>query len=103
MMEFPIVLIVDDDPDIRRILSFNLESDGYEVMAASTGREALRAITKKVPDLAIVDLLLPDMHGFEVCREIKKYLDVPIVMLTAVGTENTIVEGLRQYAEDYIV
>ncbi|MBI2863401.1 MAG: response regulator transcription factor [Chloroflexi bacterium] len=103
MFEFPRILLVDDDPDIRRILSFNLESDGYKVMAAPTGRDALQAVSRKVPDLAIVDLLLPDMHGFEVCREIKKFLNVPIIMLTAVGTEKTIVEGLRQYAEDYVV
>lgn len=102
-LRFPLVLVVDDDPIILRTLSLNLQADGYDVMTAASGVEALRALQTRMPDLAIVDLLLPDMHGFEVCKRIKQYVDLPIVLLTAVGTEESIVKGLDEYSEDYIV
>lgn len=102
-IHFPNILIVDDDPIILRTLSLNLQADGYEVMTASSGGEAFRALEQRLPDLAIVDLMLPDMHGFEVCRRIKQYFDLPVVLLTAVGTEDTVVKGLEEFAEDYIV
>ena len=100
---FPLILIVDDDPTILQTLSLNLQADGYDVMTAASGNEALRMLEQRLPDLAIVDLMLPDMHGFEVCRRIKQYIDLPIVMLTAVGTEESVIQGLEEYAEDYIV
>jgi DNA-binding response OmpR family regulator len=81
----------------------NLERDGFEVRMAENGQEALEQLQRKIPDLAIVDLLLPDMHGFELSRRIKAYMDIPIMMLTAVDSEESIVEGLENYAEDYIV
>jgi DNA-binding response OmpR family regulator len=102
-IHFPNILLVDDDPIILRTLSLNLQADGYEVMTASSGGEAFRALEQRLPDLAIVDLMLPDMHGFEVCRRIKQYVDLPVVLLTAVGTEETVVKGLEEFAEDYIV
>jgi DNA-binding response OmpR family regulator len=102
-IHFPNILIVDDDPIILRTLSLNLQADGYEVMTASSGAETFRALEQRLPDLAIVDLMLPDMHGFEVCRRIKQYFDLPVVLLTAVGTEETVVKGLEEFAEDYIV
>ncbi|MBI3733997.1 MAG: response regulator transcription factor [Chloroflexi bacterium] len=100
---FPLILVVDDDPIILRTLSLNLQADGYDVLTAASGGEALLVVQQSLPDLAIVDLMLPDMHGFEVCKRLKQYLDLPIVMLTAVGTEESIVTGLEEYAEDYIV
>jgi DNA-binding response OmpR family regulator len=100
---FPLILIIDDDPVILRTLSLNLQADGYDVVTAASGNEALRVVQKRLPNLAIVDLMLPDMHGFEVCKRLKQYVDLPIVMLTAVGTEESIVKGLEEYAEDYIV
>lgn len=100
---FPLILIVDDDPIVLRTLSLNLQADGYDVVTAASGGEALRVLQARLPDLAIVDLMLPDMHGFEVCRRIKQYVDLPIVMLTAVGTEESVVKGLDEYAEDYII
>lgn len=103
LVHFPILLIVDDDPHILRFLQMNLERDGFEVRVAQSGTEALQQLRQKLPDLAIVDLLLPDMHGFELSRKIKSYLDIPIVMLTAVATEESAVSGLQEYAEDYIV
>lgn len=103
LVHFPVILVVDDDPTILRSLQLNFEGDGFEVMTASCGREALEKVKTKLPDLAIVDLLLPDTHGFELCRKIKSFLDLPIIMLTAVDTEDSIVQGLSLYAEDYIV
>jgi len=102
-IHFPVILIVDDDPVILRTLSLNLQTDGYEVVTAASGGDAFRALERKLPDLAIVDLMLPDMHGFEVCKRIKQYVDLPVVLLTAVGTEESVVKGLEEYAEDYIV
>ncbi len=102
-MEFPLILVIDDDPVVTRTLSLNLHADGYEVVTASSGGEALQWLTRRLPDLAIVDLMLPDIHGFELSRKIKAYNDIPIIMLTAVGTEESIIAGLEQFAEDYIV
>jgi DNA-binding response OmpR family regulator len=102
-VEFPKVLVVDDDPIILKTLSLNLQADGYDVMTAASGGEALRALEQRLPDLALVDLMLPDMHGFDVCRRIKQYFDLPVVLLTAVGTEESVVKGLEEYAEDYII
>lgn len=103
LVHFPIVLVVDDDLAVLRSLQLNLEGDGFEVITAATGRDALEKLKDKLPDMAIVDLLLPDMHGFELCRKIKSFLDLPLIMLTAVDTEDSIVQGLSLYAEDYIV
>lgn len=103
MVHFPLLLIVDDDPTIVRSLQVNLEADGFDVLTASTGARALEWLERKVPDLMVVDLLLPDMHGFELCQKVKSYLDIPIIMLTAVGKEDSMVQGLDLYAEDYVV
>ncbi len=103
LVHFPELLVIDDDRHILRFLRINLERDGFEVRVAENGREALEQLQRRLPDLAIVDLLLPDMHGFELCRKIEAYIDIPIIMLTAVGTEESTVEGLEKYAEDYIV
>jgi len=81
----------------------NLEKDGFEVAVAENGREALERIRRGLPDLALVDLLLPDMHGFELSSKIKAYADIPIIALTAVDSEDSIVEGLDNYTDDYIV
>ena len=102
-VQFPFILVIDDDPIVTRTLSLNLQADGYDVVTAASGSEARRALERRLPDLAIVDLMLPDIHGFDLSRKIKSYNDIPIVMLTAVGTEESIIAGLEQYAEDYIV
>lgn len=100
---FPLILVVDDDQNIRRLLSLNLDADGYRVRTAATGQDALQILQRTIPDLAIIDLILPDMHGFELSRRIKSYTDVPIIFLTSVGTEESIIDGLDLYAEDYVV
>ena len=102
-VRFPLLLIVDDDPVLRRTLSVNLRADGYDVLVASSGREALALLEEKLPNLAVVDLMLPDMHGFELCRRMKKSFDLPVLMLTGVDAEDSRVSGLELYAEDYVV
>lgn len=102
-MQFPLILVVDDDPVVTRTLCLNLQTDGYDVVTASSGREALRLLDKRLPALAIVDLLLPDIHGFDLSRKIKSYGDIPILVLTAVGTVESIVQGLEESADDYVV
>ena len=102
-MNLPTILVVDDDPHILRLVRQALESEGFEVSTAVTGQQALNKITRELPNLAIVDLNLPDINGFEVCRRIQQYAIVPVIMLTGVDNEDTIVDGLDRYAEDYIV
>jgi DNA-binding response OmpR family regulator len=102
-MNLPTILIVDDDPNILRLVRQSLEAEGFEVSTAVTGQQALNKITRELPNLAIVDLKLPDIDGFEVCRRIQQYAIVPVIMLTGVDATDTIVDGLDRYAEDYIV
>jgi DNA-binding response OmpR family regulator len=97
------ILIVDDDAMAREILRRILEHAGYEVMTAGSGPEALRKLHEGIPHLVVVDLMMPEMDGFELCRRIKSHLDVPIVILSAVAAVESKVEGLQMYAEDYIV
>ncbi len=100
-----VILAVDDDPFNLRIVSFALQQSGFRVMTAHSGEEALTVISREgLPHLAIVDIHMPPgMSGFEFCRTIHQYSDLPVIMLTAVTDENTVVQGLEEYAEDYIV
>ncbi len=102
-MNLPTILVVDDDPHILRLVRQALEVEGFEVSTALTGQQALNKLTRELPSLAIVDLKLPDIDGFEVCRRLQQYAIVPVIMLTGVDNEDTIVDGLDRYAEDYIV
>lgn len=99
------ILAVDDDPFNLRIVSHALEQAGYPVITAGSGEEALSAITQYgLPHLAIVDIHMPPgMSGFEFCRTIHQFSDLPVIMLTAVNEESTVVEGLEEHAEDYII
>lgn len=99
------ILAVDDDPFNLRIVSHALEQTGYEVMTASSGEEALSMITQHgLPHMAIVDIHMPPgMSGFEFCHTVHQFSDLPIIMLTAVNEESTVVEGLEEHAEDYII
>ena len=102
-MNMPTILVVDDDPYILRLVRQALEIEGFEVSTAVTGQQALNKLTRELPNLAIVDLKLPDIDGFEVCRRIQQYAIVPVIMLTGNDDEETIVDSLDRYAEDYIV
>jgi two-component system phosphate regulon response regulator PhoB len=99
------VLIVDDDPDILRLVSYNMGQAGFEVIAASTGRKALEMAQKQHPDLIILDLMLPDVDGMEVCRTLRQQYPsrrIPIIMLTARGDEIDRVVGFELGADDYV-
>jgi DNA-binding response OmpR family regulator len=96
------ILVVDDEPTLVATVKFNLEKEGYEVIAASDGEQALASIRASTPDLVILDLMLGNMHGFEVCRAIRKESDVPIVMLTARTEEVDKIVGLELGADDYM-
>jgi len=100
------VLIVDDDLDIQRLVSYNLTQAGFEVATAETGRKALDSVQKHPPDLIILDLMLPDVDGMEVCRTLRHRDDsrrIPIVMLTARGDEIDRVVGFELGADDYVM
>ncbi|AGA70206.1 response regulator with CheY-like receiver domain and winged-helix DNA-binding domain [Desulfitobacterium dichloroeliminans LMG P-21439] len=100
-----VILVVDDDELIQELLKFNLEKEGYQVLMASDGPEALRVIKEKLPDLVVLDIMLPGMSGLEVCnqlRRVPKLADLPVIMLTAKGEEIDKVLGLEIGADDYI-
>src|SRR6266446_4081783 len=100
------VLIVEDERDIRDLLLFHLEREGFQVSSASSGEEALRQVRHATPDLVLLDLMLPAMGGLEVCRKLRQdpaTVALPIVMLTAKGDEVDRVLGLELGADDYIV
>lgn len=97
------ILAVDDDPVIRNLIRLKFELAGFDVWAAANGNEGLALIRKRgVPHLAIVDLEMPGMTGFEFCRAVLSFCDLPIIILTATETEDVIVEGIEQYAEDHL-
>jgi len=100
------ILVVEDDEDILHLLQFNLESSGYEVVTAMDGAQALAKARRHHPELVLLDLMLPGMDGFEVCKELKKLPETaktPIIMLTARGEEVDRIVGLELGADDYVV
>lgn len=96
------ILIVDDEKPIADILQFNLKKDGYEVYCAYDGDEALEIVDEVEPDLVLLDIMLPEKDGMEVCKEIRKKYEMPIIMLTAKDSEIDKVLGLELGADDYV-
>jgi DNA-binding response OmpR family regulator len=97
------ILVVDDDLSTLRLVKDKLELAGFYVLTASAGHQALDLIAHHgLPHLAIVDIVMPGMDGFEFCRTVQQYADLPVIMLTAIDEEETIIEGIEHYAEDYI-
>ncbi|ABX03368.1 MAG TPA: DNA-binding response regulator [Herpetosiphon sp.] len=96
------ILVVDDDTIIRRTLVSNLLNDGFEVMAAESGQSALTMVESSWPDLAILDLMMPGMTGFELSDRLRRYVEIPVIMLTSISDEATTVRGLEQHADDYM-
>ena len=96
------ILVVDDEPTIREALSDALEADGFRVVSAADGREALTRFRAERPDLVLLDLMLPELSGVEVCRIIRAESGVPIVMLTAKDSEVDKIVGLELGADDYV-
>jgi DNA-binding response OmpR family regulator len=96
------ILVVDDEPTILETLAYNLERDGYAVVTAADGADALAAFRTEKPDLIVLDLMLPELSGTEVCRIIRRESQVPILMLTARDSEIDKVVGLELGADDYV-
>ncbi len=97
-----LVLVVDDEKTLVKALSFNLEKEGFRVEQAYDGEEALQKFYSLKPDIVVLDLMLPEIDGFEVCRRIRKKYDVPIIMLTARSEDIDKVLGLELGADDYL-
>lgn len=96
------ILVVDDERSIVELVSFNLRKEGFQVLAAADGLEAVRLAREEKPDLIILDVMLPGLDGFEVCRILRKEMPVPILMLTARKEEVDRVVGLELGADDYV-
>jgi DNA-binding response OmpR family regulator len=99
------VLIVDDEPNIVLSLKFLIAQEGYEVRTAGNGEEALRALAERVPDLVILDVMMPRPDGFEVCQTIRStpaWREIPVIMLTAKGRDVERQKGLAMGADEYI-
>src|SRR5262245_4351169 len=101
-MSRPLVLVVDDEPQILRVMRASLPVRGFEVTTASTGEEALTQLRKHVPDVIILDLVMPEMSGLEVCRRVREFSSVPIIVLSAKGSESDKVAALDLGADDYV-
>ncbi|WP_096202911.1 response regulator YycF [Bacillus sp. FJAT-45350] len=96
------ILVVDDEKPIADILKFNLEKEGFDVVCAYDGLEAIQQVEKERPELILLDIMLPHKDGMEVCREVRKHHDMPIIMLTAKDSEIDKVLGLELGADDYV-
>ena len=99
------ILVVDDEEDILELVRYNLEKDGFRVTCVTSGEEALEAVKRDIPDVVVLDLMLPGLDGLDVCRNWKSAADtegIPIVMLTAKGEDADIVTGLELGADDYV-
>ncbi len=96
------ILIVEDDPTLVDTITFNLKREGYHVLSERDGRNGLRVAQTQSPDLLILDLMLPEMDGLEVCRQLRRSSNVPILMLTARDSETDRVVGLEIGADDYV-
>lgn len=97
------ILVVDDEPRYLRLVRFNLEAAGYMADCVANGEDALTALANQVLDLIILDIMLPGLDGFEVCRRIREVSTIPIIILTALGSKEDTIKGLRLGADDYVV
>ncbi len=98
----PLVLIVDDEPRIIRFIQVNLEMEGFRTIQARNGLEAVEQVRKQLPDLVLLDVMMPEMDGFETLRMIREIVNVPVIMLTVRNSEDDKVRGLDLGADDYI-
>ncbi len=99
------IFVVEDEKSIITLIKYNLEKEGYKVSFSENGEEALKEIKKSAPDLVLLDWMLPDLSGVEICKQLKKsaqYKSIPIIMLTAKGEEEDKVRGLNVGADDYV-
>jgi DNA-binding response OmpR family regulator len=96
------VVVADDDPQLLRLIARNLQLEGYEVIAASDGQQALEQIEATAPDLALLDVMMPRLDGFAVCARVREFSSLPIIMVTARGQDQDKVHGLDLGADDYL-
>jgi DNA-binding response OmpR family regulator len=96
------ILIVDDEPHVLKLVKANLESSGYKVLTAGDGEEAIRTVDRELPDLVILDLMLPRVDGYAVCRRIREFSKVPVIMLTARSAQVDLIHGFEVGADDYL-
>jgi two-component system alkaline phosphatase synthesis response regulator PhoP len=98
------ILAVEDDESILELIAYNLEKENFTVIRAESGEEALQCVAKEPPDLVMLDLMLPEIDGLEVCKTLKagQYSNIPVIMVTAKGEESDIVLGLELGADDYV-
>ena len=97
------ILIVDDEQGLRELVKINLEHEGHSTLLAESGPQALTLVQERQPDLVILDVMMPDMNGWEVCRQLRMFSQVPVLMLTARSQSDDIVAGLDSGADDYLV
>ncbi|MBN1992268.1 MAG: response regulator transcription factor [Anaerolineae bacterium] len=97
------ILVIDDDPVLLGLIEKNLNARAYEVFMAANGEDGLRLLEETRPHLVILDVMIPGLNGWEVCRRIRKVSTVPVIMLTALGSQEDIVRGLEAGADDYLV
>src|SRR5437588_7919833 len=96
------ILAADDDPQLLRLVTRNLQLEGYDVLAASDGQQALTQIEQEMPDLVLLDVMMPKMDGFTVCHRVREFSTVPIIIVTARGQDQDKVRGLDLGADDYL-
>jgi DNA-binding response OmpR family regulator len=96
------ILVVDDEPHVRKLVKANLESSGYQVVTAVDGKEALAMVERETPDLVLLDLMLPKLDGYAVCSRLRDFSTVPVIMVTARSTEVDLVRGFEVGADDYL-
>src|SRR5881275_464530 len=96
------VVAADDDPQLLRLITRNLQLEGYDVIAVSDGQQALTQIEQQVPNLVLLDVMMPKMDGFTVCHRVREFSTVPIIIVTARGQDQDKVRGLDLGADDYL-
>ncbi len=104
-MNNEVVLVIDDEEDIRELIRYNLQREGFKVLEASSGEDGVALAKNAMPDLVLLDLMLPGIGGLQVCRQLKSdksLKGIPVIMVSALGDEPTVVSGLELGADDYI-
>ena len=96
------IVVADDDPQLLRLVTRNLEFEGYEPIAAADGQQALEAIERRQPDLALLDVMMPKLDGFAVCERVREFSNIPIIILTARGQDQDKIHGFDVGADDYL-
>ncbi|HEX6290682.1 MAG TPA: response regulator transcription factor [Herpetosiphonaceae bacterium] len=97
------LLIADDDLVVRRSLEASFLTDGFDVVTAPDGETALEKVNQRWPDIAVLDLMMPDMTGFDLSDRLRRAVEIPIIILTSISDEETTIKGLEEHADDYII